>query len=90
MHWRSYPCEEREWKKTSELKHAQDAIKDFHHKNPNTPWLVIKLKLCSLFDDPDFLKYRKQFNCLPNEMFEIPTLAEPCLTGILVDQEFDS
>ena len=90
VHWRGYPREEHEWKKTSELKHAQDAIKEFHHKNPNAPCLAIKIKLCSLFNDPDFLEYRKRFNRLPNEMFEIPTSAEPCLTGILVDWEFDS
>ena len=90
IHWRSYPCEEREWKKMSELKNAQDAIKDFHHKNPNAPRLAIKIKFRSLFDDPNFLEYRKHFNRLPNELFEIPTSAEPCLIGILVDREFNS
>ena len=90
VHWRGYPHEECEWKKMSELKHAQDAIKEFHCKNPNAPRLAIKIKLHSLFNDPDFLKYWKQFNRLPNEMFKIPTSTEPCLTGILVDWEFDS
>ena len=90
VHWCGYSCEEHKWKKMSELKYAQDAIKEFHHKNPNASRLIIKLKLCSLFNSPDFLEYWKQFNCLPNEMFKIPTLSEPCLTGILVDQEFDS
>ena len=90
VHWRGYLREEREWKKTSELKHAQDAIKEFHRKNPNAPRLAIKIKLRSMFDDPDFLEYRKRFNRLPNEMFEFPTTEDPCLTGILVDREFDS
>ena len=90
VHWHRYPREEREWKKTSELKHVQEAIKEFHRKNPNAPHLAIKIKLCSMFDDPDFLEYCKRFNHLPNEMFEILTSAEPCLTGILVDREFDS
>ena len=90
IHWCGYPHKERKWKKMSELKHAQDAIKKFHCKNPNAPRLTIKLKLCSLFDFPDFLKYQKWFNCLPNEMFKIPMSSEPCLTGILVDQEFNS
>ena len=70
VHWCGYPHEEHEWKKTSELKHAQDAIKEFHCKNPNAPQLTIKIKLCSLFNDPDFLEYRKRFNRLLNEMFE--------------------
>ena len=74
----------------SELKHAQDTIKEFHCKNPNASQLTIKVKLRSLFDSPEFLKYHKGFNYLPNEMFKIPTSSEPCLTGILVDQEFDS
>ena len=59
VHWHGYPCEECEWKKTSELKHAQDAIKEFHRKNPNTPQLAIKIELRSLFNDPDFLEYHK-------------------------------
>ena len=89
IHWHGYLREEHKWKKTSELKHTQDAIKEFHHKNPNAPRLTIKLKLHSLFNSPDFLKYHKRFNHLPNEMFEIPMSSEPCLTGILVDQEFN-
>ena len=90
IHWHGYLHEEHEWKKMSDLKHAQDTIKEFHRKNPNAPQLAIKVKLCSLVESPEFLKYHKHFNYLPNEMFEIPTSSEPCLTGILVDQEFDS
>ena len=90
VHWRGYPHEEHEWKKTSKLKHAQDTIKEFHCKNPNAPQLAIKVKLHSLFDSPKFLEYHKHFNRLSNEMFEIPTSSEPCLTSILVDQEFNS
>ena len=59
VHWCGYPHEECEWKKMSELRHAQDAIKEFHHKNPNTPHLAIKVKLHSLFDSPEFLEYWK-------------------------------
>ena len=55
VHWWGYPHEEHKWKKTSKLKHAQDAIKEFHCKNPNVPRLTIKVKLCSLFDSPKFL-----------------------------------
>ena len=80
IYWQGYLQEEREWKKTSELRHAQDAIKEFHRKNSNAPRLPIKVKLHFLFDSPEFLEYQKYFNRFPNKMFEIPTSSEPSLS----------
>ena len=37
VHWKGFPREEREWKKSTELEHARDAVTDFHRAHPAKP-----------------------------------------------------
>ena len=53
VHWKGFPREENEWKKTSELSNALDAIWDFHWKHPTTPWPQQKMQLCLQKDNFD-------------------------------------
>ena len=44
IHWKGFPHEENEWIPIKELTNVQIVIKEFHHSNPNAPWLTIKIK----------------------------------------------
>ena len=52
IHWKWFPHKENEWIPIKELANAQMVIKDFHHSNPNVPWLAIKIRKMSTDDAP--------------------------------------
>lgn len=45
VHWRGFPREEREWKRHSDLPHAQAAVALFHRQHPTAPRPQPRLRL---------------------------------------------
>ena len=48
VHWRGFPREEREWKRSTELDNALDAVAQFHRLHPTAPRPQPKMRLRSM------------------------------------------
>ena len=72
VHWKGFPREEHEWKKSADLQHARDAMADFHRAHPAKPWPMptMRLRFQPLTDSVQLDRVTGQLYNWKNNTFE--------------------